>query len=117
MRVEVIMPRNASYDLYCPQCKKKADVAMPMFIRYSIQRLELPIFLCSSCRTIYVDEPTVHRIVGSWRKNGAFTSKMSFRQLYQEFLGELERLVTTYFVPRLGYKRVCFLKRFTKPKP
>lgn len=107
------MPRNASYDLYCPQCQKKADTANPMFIRYSVRRLQLPIFLCGECRTIYIDKATIRHVISLWRKSGAFTRKMPFRRLYQEFLKELEGLVATHFVPRLGYKRVRFLKRPT----
>lgn len=105
------MLKNASYDLYCPKCNKRADAATPMFIRYSFRRLELPIFLCSPCRTIYIDKPTIRHIISEWRKEGA--REMPFRQLYQEFLGELEKMVTTHFVPRLGYKKVRFRKHPT----
>jgi len=100
-----------SYDLYCPRCQKKADTANPMFIRYSVIRLQLPIFLCEKCRTIYIDKPTVRRVISEWRKSGAFTRAMPFKRLYQEFLGELESLVSTQFVPRLGYRKTRFLKR------
>ena len=111
------MLNNMNYDLYCPECNKKADAATSMFIRYTIKRLELPIFLCSSCRTIYIDKPTIRRIISEWRKDGVSTRNMPFKQLYQEFLIELEKMVTTHFVPRLGYKKIRFQKRPIKLNP
>ena len=107
----------SNYDLYCPECQKKADTANPMFIRYSISSLKLPIFLCGKCRTIYIDKPTVRRVISKWRKYGAFTRAMPFKRLYQEFLGELEGLVNTYFVSYLGYRKTRFLKRPQKTNP
>ena len=110
------MPGRADYDLYCPECKKKASTANPMFIRYSVRRLELPIFLCGECRTIYVEKPTVRRIISEWRKGGMWT-KMSLRQLCDEFLGELEESVWTYWVAHLGYRKARFVKHPKSPTP
>lgn len=107
------MPTNQSYDLYCPECDKKADAANPMFIRYSARRLQLPIFLCSECRTIYIDKPIVRRIISEWRKNDAITRKIPFEFLCREFLGEIEKSVRTMWVPKFGYRKVRFLKRPT----
>lgn len=110
------MPTSQRYDLCCPQCDKKAGTANPMFIRYSLRHLQLPIFLCSECRTIYIDKPIVRHIISEWRKDGAFTRKIPFKKLYREFLGELEESVRTYWVHRLGYKKTRFLRRPTEPK-
>lgn len=101
---------NSNYEMYCPQCKKMAGTANPMFIRYSFRHLQLPIFLCSECRTIYIDRPIIRRIISEWRKNRAFTREMPFNRLYKEFLGELEESLGTYWIPRLGYRKVRFLK-------
>ncbi|MDP3052317.1 MAG: hypothetical protein Q8N42_02300 [bacterium] len=103
------MPEN-NCGFYCPKCGEKADTANPMFIRYSMRHLVLPIFLCSGCRTIYIDKPTIRRIISEWRKDGAMLKKMPFEKLYREFLGEVENLVTNHYVPYLGYKLVRFLK-------
>ena len=111
------MPTSSEYDLYCPQCDKKAGTVNPMFIRYSCRRIQLPIFLCSECRTIYIDKPTIRHIIGEWRKNDAFTRRIPFKKLYREFLGELEKSVRTYWTSQLGYKRVRFQKRPAKQIP
>lgn len=113
----VAMPKNSDYDLYCPQCDKKAGTAMPLFVRYSIEHLTLPIFLCSPCRTIYIDKPTIRRAISGWLKYSYFWEKKPLKQLYQEFLGELEKMLTTYWVPQLGYKKVRFQKRPAQTKP
>lgn len=111
------MAANVDYELYCPTCKKKADAATPMFIRYSFQHLILPIFLCTSCRTVYIDKPTIRRLVGGWRKDSVFTKDMPFKKLYQEFFEELDKMIETYWIPRLGYKRMKFLRRSATKKP
>lgn len=100
---------SANYELYCPECNQKADTANPMFVRYSVRRLQLPIFLCSSCQTVYIDKPIIRRIIREWREYGLWT-KMPLKRLYQEFIGELEKTVTEYWVAHLGYKRARFRK-------
>lgn len=105
------MPASQNYDLYCPECDEKADAAHLMFIRYSVKNLELPIFLCRKCRTIYIDKPLVSRLINKWRKYGNYTKKMPFSQLHKEFLGELEESLRTYWVAKLGYREVRFQKR------
>lgn len=112
------MPKNIDYNFYCPECGKKAATANPMFIRYSIIRLELPIFLCSNCRTIGIDKPVVRRIISRWRKASRFftAGKMSFNKLCKEFIEELEQALKEHWIPLLGYKKARFLKRPT-PNP
>ncbi len=109
------MPENY-YGFYCPKCGQKADTAHPMFIRYSMRRLELPIFLCSPCRTIYIDKPIIRKIISEWKKDGAMLKKIPFESLYREFLGEVENLVANHYVPYLGYKIIRFLKNPPKSK-
>jgi len=101
----------SQYDLYCPQCQKKADNFNVMFVRYSMQRLELPIFCCPQCRTIYIDKLTVRRIISEWRKEGFLVKRMAFEKLYHEFLQELENMMETHFIGKIGYKKVRFQKR------
>ncbi len=106
-----------NYCFYCPECGKIADTANPMFIQYSMRRLELPIFLCSPCRTIYIDKPTIRKIISEWRKDGPFAIRIPFEKLYREFLGKVEDLVKNHYVPYLGYKIIRFLKNSPKSKP
>ena len=99
-------------DFYCPECGKKAGTATPGFVRYSFRRLALVIFLCSSCRLIYIDKPTLRWQISEWRNNewcswGA--KAQPFEKLYKEFLGELEDSVKNYW-SKIGYKP----KRFKK---
>lgn len=101
---------SISYDLYCPKCLKKASFFSPMFIRYSVYRLQLPIFCCSSCRLIYIDKPIIRDTISEWRKHGA-ARHMSLDSLYKEFIGEIKKIVDTDLVPRLGYKKKRFIKR------
>jgi len=110
------MTQCQNYEFYCPHCGKKADTANPMFIRYSLRRLELRIFLCSPCRTIYIDKPTIRRIISEWRKDCTFTRKMPFEKLYREFLDELEEMLRSHFIARLGYKQTHFIK-YPKQNP
>jgi len=53
--------------MHCPDCGKKADAAHSLFILYEY-RLDLPIFLCSDCRTIYIDKLTIRQKISEWRK-------------------------------------------------
>ena len=111
------MPKNSDYDLYCPKCWKKAATANPMFIRYT-RRIQLPIFLCSKCRTVYIDKQIVRRMISEWRKQDIISKNLApFKKLYQDLLGKLEEHVTTSWVPQLGYKRVRFHKRPKKSNP
>lgn len=103
------------YDLYCPKCHEKATTANPMFRDFS-QRLCLPIFLCSSCRMVYIDKPIIRRMVNEWRKSGAYAREIPLKQLYGEFLGGLEEMATGYFMSHLGYKRIRFIKRPAEEK-
>lgn len=96
-------------NFYCPKCNKVASHSRPMFIRYSVRRLELIMFLCGECRLIYIDKPTIRRIISRWRKEGLWT-KMSFNALCKEFLTELEGLVENHYNPLCGYKRARFKK-------
>ncbi len=89
----------------------KAIKFMAQFIRYSIYRLELPLFGCGACRLICLDKATIRSILSRWRKNSFVTKRMPYEKLYREFLGELERSITTYWDPCLGYKRAKFIKR------
>ncbi|MEK7653963.1 MAG: hypothetical protein AAB345_01615 [Patescibacteria group bacterium] len=108
------VPKNTDYDLYCPECNKKAGTLNPMFIRYSMYRLQLPIFFCGECRTIYIDKPIVRGIISRWRKNSPATQSIPFNQLCREFIGELAKSLREHWVPYLGYKRAHFLKRPVK---
>ena len=111
------MPKNPGYELYCPECDKKAGVAMPMFIR-GARRIQLPIFLCSECRTIYIDKPAVRRAISEWREKDEFSRNWApFQRLYKDLFGKLEEMIATDWVPRLGYKRIRFQKRPAKPNP
>lgn len=106
------MPKNLRHDFYCPNCGAKADFANPMFVsRYSVRRLELKIFLCSRCRLIYIDKPVAKKTIRDWREGGGFFKPIPLKSLYREFLQELEDMLNTYWIPRLGYKRAKFLKR------
>ncbi len=113
----ILVAKKREYDFHCPKCKKKADTSNPMFVRYTMRRLELPIFLCSECRKIYIDKSTVRREIAEWRRGGTFYPEQSIGKLYKEFLGELEEMVRTHWVPRLGYKRARFIKRRAKQNP
>jgi len=53
------MSRTSNFIFHCPKCNKIASHATPMFIRYSMRRLELIIFLCGDCRLIHVDKQTI----------------------------------------------------------
>lgn len=105
------MSKSVNYDLYCPRCQSRADTANPMFVRYSVRRLQLPIFLCGECRTIYIDKSIIRHIIREWHKSGLYERNITLKQLYREFLGKIEKMVDTYFVPNLGYEKVRFLKR------
>lgn len=105
------MSQLVDYDLYCPVCEKRACTANPGFIRYSVRRLELPIFLCGECRTIYIDKKIIRHTINEWRKRGLYEKNITLKQLYKEFLEEVEKMVDTYLVPKLGYKKIRFLKR------
>ncbi len=93
--------------MHCPDCGKKADAAHSLFILYEY-RLDLPIFLCSDCRTIYIDKLTIRQKISEWRNENIFTKKISFRQLYQEFYGELDNAVKNHWTKELGYREVLF---------
>lgn len=103
-------------NFYCPKCGKKANTANPMFVRYSMKRLELVIFLCGECRTIYLDKPTIRKIISEWRKSGMMWKQIPFELLCREFIGELEAMVAKYWVKYLGYKEIRFLKQPPKPQ-
>ncbi len=111
------MPKLVSYDLYCPRCQNKASTANPCFIRYSVRRLQLPIFLCGECRTIYIDKLIICHAINEWYRSGLCEKNITLRRLYREFLREIERMVDTYFVPKLGYKKINFLKHPQKSDP
>ena len=104
-------------DFYCPKCGKKAVTLNPMFRCYSMRRLELPIFICSDCRTIYIDKPTIRKIISEFRKDGPIWMRMSFEEMYREVLGKLEGVMECYCVPCYGYKKVRFLKNPPKSNP
>lgn len=105
------MPTMAKYELYCPRCKTKADFCLTQhFTHYSMRRLELPVFVCSACRLICVDKPTVRRFIHAWYHDSMFKEKISFSATHKEFLGKLNELVNSYFA-NIGYKRVRFEKR------
>ena len=104
-------------DLYCPKCGKKAKTLNPIFRCYSMCRLELPIFLCSDCRTIYIDRPIVRKIISEFRKDGPIWMNMSFETMCREVLGKLEELAKIYCAPSYGYKKVRFLKNPPKSNP
>ncbi len=108
------MARAPDYEFYCPRCKKKASTTDPIF-RNFVRRLELPIFHCNECRLIYIDKPTVRRIISEWRKGGLTIRNMTLKALYQECLEELKRIVNSHFVSNLGYRKARFLKRSKTP--
>src|SRR3989339_1120730 len=97
-------------DFYCPKCGKVASTANPMFRCYSVRHLQLPIFLCSDCRTIYINKPTIRKIVSEFRKEGMVYVEMSFEEMCRDILGKLERIMEIDFISYLGYKKVRFLK-------
>lgn len=103
------MYQNFNNIFYCPKCGKKADTATPMFIRYSVKRLTLVIFLCIDCRTIHLNKPTNRKIISQWRKSGMWV-QIPFNKLCREFIGKLESQVAEYWVRYLGYEEVRFLK-------
>ncbi len=105
------MASHQNYELHCPRCKKTAYVAVSSFFaEYSIVRLDLTLFLCFQCRTIYIDKQRIQRIISAWRKGWRATKKMPFRLLYREFLGKLEERIDAHYIADLGYRRTRFLK-------
>ncbi len=104
----------SEYEFYCPECGKKADIFRPYFIKYSMIRLELPIFCCDNCRLIYKNEATIRRLIREWKKESPLAQIISFKKLYEEFSEKINEMINTHFVPRLGYKKMVFIKKRVK---
>ncbi len=100
-----------NYDFYCPQCGKKAETVTPAFFRsYSRARLDLVIFCCDTCRTIYVDKPTIRRMISVWRKDNPQTIKITFENQCREFYKELEKMLNEYWIPIGRFRKARFLR-------
>src|SRR3989344_8334947 len=99
------------YELLCPKCRQKPSIANAIYVTpYAVERWDLIYFMCSPCRTIYVDKRLIRQNVREW-KNHAYSKKNMppLKVLYKMALNYLESVVF-YCVENIGYKRARFIK-------
>lgn len=97
------------YELPCPGCgKEKTPCWMIGSRNYSMQRLDVPYFMCGECRLICVNKTAVRKAISQW-KNNLLTRKHlpSNEVLYKEMLKILDE-VTEYYCRTAGYRRAKF---------
>ncbi|MBI2121657.1 MAG: hypothetical protein HYT98_00900 [Candidatus Sungbacteria bacterium] len=99
-------------EFFCPQCYKKAEFATHYWIKYSTAGLELPTFLCVDCHTAYIDWPVVKRKIRRWRNASKYAkAKISYFAVVIEIMQWHRENLEEFFIKRLGYREVKFLKR------
>ena len=100
------------YQLLCPECKKEPSQGNLLFIPpRSFRRMDVPYFMCSSCRTICADKASIKKYV-RWWKSCALTKLHlpSLKNLYKMALEQAENTVD-YYVARVGYHRARFIRK------
>ena len=100
------------YGLLCQKCGKEPSQGTLLFIpSWSIRRMDIPYFMCGSCRIICADKASIRKYVCWWKKL-AFTKRHlpSNKVLYKMALERAENIVD-YYVANIGYHRARFLRK------
>ena len=107
------MPRN-DRALLCPKCNKQTSPAWMIGIRnYSARTLDVPYFMCGTCRVIDVNKTAVRRAISAWRSDLSNREREyvpSRKKLYRETMETLERVVIDTYCRTAGYRRARFKK-------
>jgi hypothetical protein len=100
------------YQLLCPDCKKEPSQGNLLFIPpRSFRRMDVPYFMCSDCRIIYVDKEKIKQYVRWWKKLAFIKRHLpSNKVLYKMALEQAEDTVD-YYVARVGYHRARFIRK------
>lgn len=103
------------YKLLCPKCSQEPSIANAIYVTpYSAERWDLIYFMCSPCRTIYIDRELIKRHVREWRDRAYSKKNMPpLKVLYKTALDYLESAVL-YCVERIGYEHARFIRKKLK---
>lgn len=102
-------------DFFCPKCGKKREPSWACLItNYSIQRLDLPYFLCGDCRLMHIDKRLLRNIVSHWRKNSKYAQTFPFKRIYAEVAEYMEEVIRT--MEKIGYRQKRVRKTSQKHK-
>lgn len=93
---------------FCPKCGKKCEPSWACLItNYSIQRLDLPYFLCGDCRLMHIDKLLLRNVVSHWRKNyNKYAKTFPFKRIYAEVMEYMEEV--RKMMEKIGYRQKKF---------
>ncbi|KKU06138.1 MAG: hypothetical protein UX07_C0006G0007 [Parcubacteria group bacterium GW2011_GWA2_45_30] len=99
------------YDLFCPECGKKAEVWVTVTDRkFSNQTQGLSYFVCKECRLMHIDINLIKKYVSCWRKDSKYAQKIPLKKIYREAIQLLDKVVDVY-CKTAGYRRKRFIKK------
>lgn len=102
--MEVEMPEEIhAYDFYCPKCGEKPSVYNSSTTHYSMQKLNLPYFMCGDCRICGYDKKLIRTMIHQWDKHSHAISHFNYKKIYLNSIRLLEER-TAYYVKTAGYR-------------